>query len=365
MAEKVDERESFLADTEQEHADELAEQVRTLRRELAQAKREDITARAVRRELLNLSEQSPKPPKWLTKRGKGAKAPGVPTLFASDWHWGEVVNEDEIDGSNAFDVDVAHTRSQRMIERATILLREHVVTPDYPGIVYALGGDMVTGDIHEELSVTNEMPIGPTLIDLLGVQVWCIQTLADEFGQVFIPCVTGNHGRMTRKPRAKQRNATNFDWILYSLLDRWFSGDKRVQFYIPEGSDALYTLYGHKYKLTHGDQFRGGDGMIGPIGPITRGDHKKRSRDNQTGTGYDTLLMGHFHTLMQLRRFIVNGSLKGYDEYAFANNFPYEPPQQALWLTHPEHGITISMPVQLGEVSKPGAKDWVSWKSAA
>jgi hypothetical protein len=41
----------------------------------------------------------------------------------------------------------------------------------------------------------------------------------------------------------------------------------------------------------------------------------------------------------------VNGSLKGYDEYAYTNNFPFEPPTQALWLTHPEFGITISMPV--------------------
>lgn len=29
------------------------------------------------------------------------------------------------------------------------------------------------------------------------------------------------------------------------------------------------------YLLTHGDQFRGGDGVIGALGPIIRGDHKK------------------------------------------------------------------------------------------
>jgi len=41
----------------------------------------------------------------------------------------------------------------------------------------------------------------------------------------------------------------------------------------------------------------------------------------------------------------VNGSLKGYDEYAYVSNFSYEPPQQALAIVVPEKGITIQAPV--------------------
>ena len=60
---------------------------------------------------------------------------------------------------------------------------------------------------------------------------------------------------------------------------------------------------------------------------------------------YDTMLCGHFHTLMSLSRLIVNGSVKGYDEYAMSINCPWEPPQQALWTVHPKHGHTWFMPV--------------------
>lgn len=342
--------------------DELRSQVHALKSELAQAKRDDITARAIRREILGLSETTPAPPDWLLKRGVMGRRAGVPTLFASDWHWGESVNPDEVDGANEFGVSIAHQRARNLIERGTSLLRDHVVTPDYPGVVFILGGDMLTGDIHDELTATNELPVIPTINDVLGVLIWCVESLADEFGAVFCPCVVGNHGRNTRKQQAKHRTATNFDWLIYTLLDRWFAADERVQFNIPEGADALYQIYGHRYRLTHGEQFRGGDGMIGPLGPIARGDHKKRSRDTQVGRGYDTLLMGHFHTLMQLRRFIVNGSLIGYNEYAYLSNFPFEPPAQALWLTHPEHGITISMPVFVGDDNeRVEAGDWVSW----
>ena len=345
---------------------ELKEQVRLLRLEASRAERDQMTARKVRSEIFKIAESTPEPPDWVIGRPKAGSRPGVPTLFASDWHWGEVVNPDEVGGVNVFDLETAHKRARRLIQRSIVLLRDHVVTPDYPGIVFPLGGDMVTGDIHEELSLTNDLPILPTIVDIVDVLQWCIETLADEFGAVFCPSVTGNHGRMSRKPRAKQRNHTNFDWLIYTLLDNRFAHDSRIQFHIPETADAVYRVYGHRYKLTHGDQFRGGDGMIGPIGPITRGDHKKRSRDTQVGQGYDTLIMGHFHTLMQLERFVVNGSLKGYDEYAYVNNFGFEPARQAMWLTHPKHGITISMPVLLqDQKDKTEDAEWVSWKVTA
>jgi len=181
---------------------------------------------------------------------------------------------------------------------------------------------------------------------------------------VFLPCVSGNHGRDTRKIWSKDRHATSFDWLLYILLAKHFEGDKRVTFLIPDGPDALYSIYGYRYLLTHGDQFRGGDGVIGALGPIIRGDHRKRSRNSQVDMAYDTMLLGHWHQYMHLTRLIVNGSLKGYDEYAYNNNFPFEPPQQALWVTHPRHGITYRMPVKLSESTPKADTPWVSWKES-
>lgn len=286
----------------------------------------------------------------------------MPTLFASDWHWGEVVDPAQIGGVNEFSPEIAHRRARRLIEQTIYLLKEHMVNPDYPGIVFALGGDMFSGDIHEELMATNECEIMPTFLEIHGVLIWCIQTLVKEFGRVFIPCVTGNHGRNTHKIRAKGRNFTNFDWLLYQLLAKHFAADERIKFSIPDGSDCLYRVYSHRYLLTHGDQFRGGDGMIGALGPIIRGDHKKRSRNNQIEMGYDTMMLGHWHQLIQLQRLIVNGSLKGYDEYAYTGNFGFEPPRQALWLTHPEHGITFSMPVMVEKQEKHSERRWVSWE---
>jgi len=58
---------------------------------------------------------------------------------------------------------IAHKRAKKMIEVAIDLLNNHMVNPKYPGIVFALGGDMVSGDIHEELMATNDAEIMPVV----------------------------------------------------------------------------------------------------------------------------------------------------------------------------------------------------------
>ena len=247
-----------------------------------------------------------------------------------------------------------------MGERAVRLLS--IISPklDYPGIVLVLGGDMISGNIHDELTATNEMNSMPCVLDLYGRLAALIEMLADKFGRVFCPCVSGNHGRDTHKIWNKDRHHTSFDWLLYNFLAKRFEKDKRVTFLIPDGPDAYYRIYNYRYLLTHGDQFRGGDSMIGALGPLTRGDHKKRSRNAQIDMEYDTMICGHWHQYIHLTRLIVNGSLKGYDEYAYNNNFGFEVPQQALWLTHPKYGITFRMPVRLDEARAESKAAWVS-----
>lgn len=341
-----------------------SEQVRLLTIEVARLKREAVTHAMVREEILGLASADPEVPGWVLDTGTSG-TPGIPTLFASDWHWGERIDPRQIGNVNAYDLSIARSRAHRLIENAVNLLKNHMVNPNYPGIVFALGGDMFSGDIHDELSRTNEAPIMPVVLDLYGVLIWCIETLADEFGRVFVPAVSGNHSRTTHKPHSKDRNHLNFDWLLYCLLERHFQGDDRIRFFIPDGPDAVYTVAGHVYCLTHGDQFRGGDGMIGAAGPIIRGDRAKRSRNGQIGHDYDTLMLGHWHQYNPGKARIWNGCLCGYNEYANAKNFEFEPPQQALWITHPRRGITFHAPVFVDDLPEAAADDaWVSWRSA-
>ncbi len=88
------------------------------------------------------------------------------------------------------------------------------------------------------------------------------------------------------------------------------------------------------------------------------------SANSHVRQGLD-LMMGHWHQLLMMETLIVNGSTKGYDEYAYMGNFPFEKPQQALFVVHPERGITFRMPVICDDVSligKPSElKTKLSW----
>lgn len=343
---------------------ELAAKVKRLEAELKLHERRSSDIEIIKNVIGGMAAKAADtaPPTWTLDPGKASGKHGIPTLFLSDLHWGEVVHPSQINGVNSYNIRIAKERMRTCVESAIRLLR--IVSPklDFPGIVMPLGGDMISGNIHEELTATNELNSMPAVLDLYGVLVWAIGVMADTFGRVFLPCVSGNHGRDTHKIWGKDRHHTSFDWLLYQFLAKHFANDKRVQFFIPDGPDAYYRIYGHRYLLTHGDQFRGGDGMIGALGPIIRGDHRKRSRNAQIDMEYDTMIIGHWHQWIMLKRLIVNGSLKGYDEYAYSNNFPFEEPQQGMWLTHPENGITIPMPIRVDKQKKAAPKTaWVSF----
>ncbi|OFX03270.1 MAG: hypothetical protein A3E78_12085 [Alphaproteobacteria bacterium RIFCSPHIGHO2_12_FULL_63_12] len=288
-------------------------------------------------------------PAWSTAGSLPKSSPGTPVLFLSDIHAGEVVSREEMGGTNAYSWAIMERRFETIFATTVELLTKHLAKPDYDGIVLALGGDMVTGEIHEELTETNEKPILECTFDLSSLLAAHFKRIADVFRRVHLVGIPGNHGRMSQKPKAKGYVRTNADYHTYKQIQRLLQEDDRFTFNFPLSPDVRFDVAGRRFLLTHGDQFRGGDGMIGPLGPIMRGAYKKAMRASAQGQGadapFDTLMCGHFHTTLMLPRLIVNGSLKGYDEYASRGNFTFEYPSQMLFTVHPKHGITWYIPI--------------------
>lgn len=334
-----------------------AKEIERLQRDLLGYRRRDEREATLGREVADAAV-----PKWVDEGGAPRGGPGIPTLFLSDWHWGERVRQDEVGGVNRFDKDIARQSAIRTFNGAIDLAMHHMVRPEYPGIVVPLGGDFIDYllGVQHTSEEPNELLVRDAMRDLAGVLVAGITRLADTFGHVFVPAVPGNHGRLTKRMPTKNTAATNLDTLLYDKLEDRLAHDKRITFAISRGSDIRYRVYGHRYLLTHGYQFRGGDGIIGAIGPIVRGDKKFRARNSQITRDYDTLLIGHWHQFMPLPGVIVNGSLKGYDEYAYQGGFQFQPPMQAFWFTHPERGITCYWPIQCRAKEKVPASPWVS-----
>lgn len=329
-----------------------------LRRENTQLKKQinDILDEQIKNSKLSefaahLSANPVKIPKWLSPKKTKTRDTAVPMIFMSDWHLDEVVNKDQMGGVNEFNRKIAEVRCQNFFDNGVRLAKHFIKGIEYEGVYLLLGGDIFSGNIHEELKNTNETTIIESLIYWVGPIVSGIKYLADSYGSVHIPCVVGNHGRMSYKPVAKNRVQDNFDYLFYNMLAMNLKDDTRITWDISPAADCRFQVHDEIFLFTHGDQFRGGGGIAGAVHPWLLGNARKLKAYTGMGKSYDWLVMGHWHQLtLGIQGMIVNGALKGYDEYAAISNFPFESPQQAFWLVQPKWGVTGRWPIHvLGE----------------
>lgn len=347
---------------EAEHAKDLArEQAKT-----AEARRDREAARQAVKNLTGVVEDLrkrvsfveglaslvPSPPKWTTSKARVSHraigyAPG------SDWHLDEIVDLDEMGGVNAYNREIARLRLERYY-RKLAEMPEHFGGLKWEGIVHGLNGDIFSGDIHEELKDTNEAPLLASVLYWVEHVAAGIDLLADTFGKVHVPVTVGNHGRRSRKSRMKGRAQDNFDWLFGHMVAREFKSDDRVTFQIPESFDIQFDIYGTTFRQEHGDAFRGGNGIAGIFSPIARGHAKRQATGMATAQPFDLLSIGHFHQLIFGPQWMINGALKGMDEYAKISGFGYEPPSQAFCVVTPEHGVSWRGPVYVQDRTAEG-----------
>jgi hypothetical protein len=319
-------------------------QVKLLKKELKIAQDRTFVDKNVEAFLQHALSQELSPPEWVVRAG----VPGsdhVAMSMLSDLHFAEVVNPRELMGLNAYDPKIAELRLRNYFEGAVRIQKEIMTGLKVRGMVMIWSGDMLSGDIHAELVETNGMASYPAVIKLTELLVAGIRMVADEVGAVHIVGVPGNHPRNSRKPRAKGYAINNLDWVLYHAVAQHFTGDARVTFAISDNTDIQVNVMGHIFHVTHGDQAKGGSGIAGMLSPLMLLDHRKRKWASQTGNAFDYLTVGHWHQFAQVFGVIINGSLKGYDEYCMSKNFAYQAPQQGFWMVHPKRGVVYTTPI--------------------
>lgn len=283
------------------------------------------------------------PPKW-TKPARPKRAASILVAVLSDLHLDQVVDAAEMRGANAYNRKIALGRLREWAENVVTLGTHYISDVRWDGVVVPVLGDLYPGDIHTELVRSNEAHT------LASVEFWCdqlvaaLRLVADAYGKVHVPWIVGNHGRTTFKPVFSGRAPSNVDWLTGRIVTRELKGDKRFTFDVPVSMETTFDAYATRFQCYHGET-NGGGGIGGIWPPIMRLDANKRRRQAAVGEPYDHLLIGHWHQLVFGKGFTVNGSLVGFDEYAFGLSLTPEPPQQAFLVVHPKHGITIRGPI--------------------
>lgn len=324
-------------------------QLADVKRELADVQRELDRQREIASLVGRFSKVNLVVPKWLRETGsrKGAHK-AIATLHLTDTHFDEVIKPEQIGGYNAYDRRIAEIRLRKLGDGTLRVARDFIGGIEYEGCVILATGDIFSGDIHDELRLTNEGTLFEGVVHWVPRMVAFIRLLADDFGRVNVACVVGNHGRMSHKPIYKNRPQSNIEWLFWRWVAAEFAAakDERVTFQIADGLSDVVSVYGTVYEIEHGDEFKGGSGISGARAPLMLGQHRTAVQRMAMGQPINWQVVGHFHQYQPPSQgLIMGGSLKGFDEYGAGKHLRPERPMQGFWVTSPENGPTIAAPI--------------------
>lgn len=273
-------------------------------------------------------------------------------LMLSDAHYPEVVDPDVAMGLS-YNPDVFERRLEK-IRNVTIRYKQLRETA-YPvrKITVAMLGDMLSGDIHQELEVTNAFPTSEALVRLAHLIHDFMVTLRNEFGEAEIVVIPGNHPRQTHKPRFKQKTVTNFEYILGHMIAALSQGAYKVT--VPKDMVYVHEVFGWRVGMTHGDGVKSNSFAGIPFYGIRQRREATQALLRSLGQPQiDFLLLGHFHqpTILegQDSTVIINGAVKGGDEYSIGSFMSNAPPVQYLLTFHERHGLTDASRINLGDI---------------
>jgi len=279
----------------------------------------------------------------------------VLSMLFTDLHMGEVIDADEILGLNAYDEKIAQRRAQRFFEAAVEIGPRWAADTKVEGILLNLGGDLISGDIHEELRITNALTAHEQVRMTVAVLIAGIKLLLKAYKKVHVTSVPGNHARTTFKPTAKLYSRLSYDTLIAQMVQDAFLNEPRVTFQITVSNDAIIPVLGYTAFLTHGDKMGtgGGQGFAGPLLPIVRGTKKVEAQQARAHRRPDIIMHGHYHHSANPGPVFSNGAFPGYSEYGNGLRASLELPQQWLFLIHETWGVRERCEIKLETPSPP------------
>lgn len=259
-------------------------------------------------------------------------------LQYSDLHAAERVSYEAMNGLNEYNWEIMLDR-HRDLARAIRSFKKNRPYP-IPHLQILGLGDMVTGDIHDELRETNEIVISEAAVRLgLDMAQWVAEELVPLYDRITIDTVVGNHGRVTKKPEFKNAHK-NWDWIAYKIMELRLAEFDTVTVRVPTSKETVVQVFDKNILCFHGDGIPTNHPGI-PWAGVQRHCAEKFKTRMAQGVYINHFACGHFHeaNVVGQRRIWVNGSIKGPDEYSLARYGGGQPPCQLLHTFHPKRGL--------------------------
>ena len=187
------------------------------------------------------------------------KGNSVQSMIAplTDTHIGDNVELEEMMGLNEYNIDIFNKRLYGWANQVITLAELRRNSAEVGELIVPMLGDMISGDIHEELARTNNDHCMGQMIRGANLISQALMLIAPHFDKVRVPCVVGNHGRMTRKPPMKNKYM-DWDYMLYQWISVFCQNQKNIEFHIPKTFMTTINVCNRNILLAHGDFINGG-----------------------------------------------------------------------------------------------------------
>ena len=242
----------------------------------------------------------------------------------SDWHYGEVVDREQMSGLAEFNVGIAEDRIAQLVH-STLAFKK--VRPPISRLHIGMLGDMASGPIHG-LEETNEVPAAEQYVRVGQLMGEAIEELAPHYPEIIVDCTFGNHPRAQEAPVSKGGHNSG-DWIAYHMAAASTRHLPNVEWNIPRAGMVVREIAGKTILFWHGDGVR--SSMPGvPWGGVMRRVNVLKSTYAAQGIYIDYVVLGHFHQACVVPSIFMNGALIGQNEYGLKNFGGGEAPSQLL-----------------------------------
>jgi hypothetical protein len=271
------------------------------------------------------------PRKW-TRKGKRSYL-AVPLV--SDWQVGEVVKAEACSWGE-FNWKIAQRRVEtyaREFVQWIDAMRSGYAVKDVTVVVL---GDMISGDIHDGLRVTNEFPIPVQAVNAGDLLATFASLLAAHAEHVKIEFVgLDNHGRLTKKAQWKDGGLNNMNYVVFHVARGRLARHVNVDMTYHLDSPAYIDLDGRPVLAMHGHQFQSWMGI--PYYGLQRYRGQKAIKHMEENKPFYEIFCAHWHNAARPPGAIMNGCLPGTTELD-SNKGRHGPPSQTSMLWHPRYG---------------------------
>jgi len=274
------------------------------------------------------------------KARKGIKHDTVAFAILSDTHIEENVKPESVDGTNNYTLAIAKKRMEAFFSNTLKLVQKEQQDATISTLVLGLLGDLISGNIHEELMESCEVqPVEAAILAQNMIASGIEFLLKNSKLTIIVPCCVGNHSRITSKVHVSTEQGNSLEWMIYNNLARAFKHEKRVTFVLSKSYFTWIRVFDFDIRFHHGHAIKFGGGIGGFTIPVM----KAIARYDMDKKAYLDVF-GHLHNKFDGGKFIINGSLIGDTPYGKRLGFTGKP-EQVFFLIDKVYGKTGVFPI--------------------